>query len=237
MSAAIASTQLRHFFWHLRRLEPDSLLDVGCGRGDLLALCRGSGIEAYGIDRGKHNVQKATVQGLYADEGYAEKLAFSDDTFAWAVLRHVLHHTPNVKPALSEALRVARCGAVIAEPWADLSVPSQRLAHEVDHWSKAVHQALGYYHRPGLTLTEVLAALPEEPAIEITVDYFTSLEPTSADAVFDRMAEFSSRLPPRHPLKDQEEELKRRAVESDISAMGSMTVTAVLDNRPPAPTC
>ncbi|MQA87282.1 MAG: methyltransferase domain-containing protein [Streptosporangiales bacterium] len=228
LSTVAAPTPLQRFFWHLRSLGPRSVLDVGCGRGDLLALCNDEGIEAHGVDRGRHNIEEARARGLHASEGYAEKLALPDRCFDWTVLRNVLHHIPNTEATLREALRVARCGVLIAEPWADLTVSSQRLAHDIDDWSKAVHQALGYYHRPGLTLTEVQAALPEHPAVRATVDYFANLERVSADPIFDRMAEFVSRLPETHPLKDQGENLERRAKENEVSSMGSMTVTVLI---------
>jgi ubiquinone/menaquinone biosynthesis C-methylase UbiE len=149
------------------------------------------------------------------------------------VLRHVLHHTPNTEAVLREALRVGRYGVLIAEPWADLSVPSQHLAKEIDHWSKSVHQALGYYHRPGLTVTEVLAGLPERPPVHLRVDYFANLEPISAESIFKQMSEFIARLPKLHSLRDQEKKLKQQTCENQVSAMGSMLLTAEIDSHSP----
>lgn len=222
---------LQYFFQRLRSLNPVSVLDIGCGRGDLLVMCQEMNIEAHGVDRGAHNVRHAHARGVNVEGGFAEKLSFSDGACDWAVLRNVLHHLPNVQAALQEALRSARTGVLIAEPWADVSVPSQQLAQEIDHWSKQVHQALGYYHRPGLALTEIIDSLPPTPFAKVTVEHFVELETVGCETVFDQMSEFTTQLPVDHLLRQREQALKRRAEKVEITAMGSIMVQLLIEYR------
>lgn len=222
---------LVHFFQHLCNLDPSSILDIGCGRGDLLVLCQGMSIKARGVERGAHNVRHAQGRGLNVEAGFAEKLRFPDGICDWAVLRNVLHHTPNVQAVLQEALRSASTGVLIAEPWADTSIPSQQLTQDIDHWSKQVHQALGYYHRPGLALTEIISSLPTRPATTLTVEYFAEFDPVDPETIFGQMAEYTSQLPAGHLLRQRELELKERSAKAEVNAMGSMTVQLLIEHR------
>ncbi|MGH3922477.1 MAG: hypothetical protein ACRDTT_06345 [Pseudonocardiaceae bacterium] len=154
-----------------------------------------------------------------------------DGAYDWAALRNVLHHIPNVQAVLYEALRSARAGVLIAEPWADVSIPSQQLAQDIDRWSKQVHQALGYYHRPGLACTEILDALPSTPATKLTVEYFAELDPIDPEKIFEQMSEFTSQLPAEHLLRRTEQELKRLSATVELTAMGSMTVQLLIKHR------
>lgn len=49
--------------------DHDPLLDVGCGRGELLELCRESGIEARGIDVNERSVSELAARGLDVSVG------------------------------------------------------------------------------------------------------------------------------------------------------------------------
>ncbi len=155
------------FFQRLRELQPGSVLDVGCGGGRLLELCRDAGIAAEGVEAEARLVSELSDQGLSVHEGDAAALPKADASFDWVTLRHVLHHLEDVATALDEACRVARIGVLVAEPWHDTSIPSQALAHRIDLWMKSQDQRLGHIHQENLAAKQILALLPVDGDFEV----------------------------------------------------------------------
>lgn len=148
----------QHLFDHFERrvleLRPESVLDVGCGRGILVNRLSKAGIPATGLDPAANGNDPQILKGD------ATRMPFGDGAFEWLTLRHVPHHLPDLPAALAECARVARKGLLIAEPWFDPADPVQRLAERWDRWWKRRHESNGEIHRPCLTLPELKAALP-----------------------------------------------------------------------------
>ncbi len=92
------------------------VLDVGCGQGVDLARYAKAGADATGIDLTPRHVELARAHldalGLDASvvTGDAEHMPFADRSFDRVSSNGVLHHTPNMKAALAEILRVLRPG-------------------------------------------------------------------------------------------------------------------------------
>lgn len=202
------------------------VLDVGCGGGACLRLLRDAGVEAVGVESGPEHVEALRAEGFSVEAAPAEALPFDDDAFEWVSLRHVLHHLRDPRTALREAARVARAGLVIAEPWYDVEVPSQRNALEVERWMKAQDRRLGKVHDENLTPHEIALALPggdwrleQERCLRLTDRDFDDV----VAAAERRLAD----LPPGSEPHRRFEELRGACREHGISHNGSAIVVAV----------
>jgi hypothetical protein len=108
----------------LHGIAPESLLDVGSGRGTFLwpLLEAFPDLPVTSIDkdaRRASDLQAAALGGipnLSAHEMDAEALAFSDDAFDVVTLLEVLEHMPNPGAALAHAVRAARRFVVATVP-------------------------------------------------------------------------------------------------------------------------
>ena len=141
------------FVLRLIELEPESVLDVGCGRGVLVNQLSQAGILATGID------PQAPGNDPQIIRGDVEQLPFGAGDFEWVTLRHVPHHLSDLPAALRECVRVARKGLLIAEPWFDLSDPVQQIAERWDRWWKRQHERNGSVHRPCIPVRWSTAAV------------------------------------------------------------------------------
>jgi len=100
--------------------EAAPVLDIGCGRGEFLALLREAGVEARGIDADADMVAFAGGEGLDVEQGdalaYLEGLA--DGSLGGIFLAQVVEHLP--PPALVRLLELAHAklrpdGVLVAE--------------------------------------------------------------------------------------------------------------------------
>lgn len=87
----------------------ESVLDVGCGRGELLDLLserNAVGCDIFDSTSGRHKFVKA----------FAESLPFENDSFDTVVCTHVLEHVRNLPAAVNELRRVAASRILIVVP-------------------------------------------------------------------------------------------------------------------------
>jgi hypothetical protein len=118
--------RVRRVFGVLRNIAPESLLDIGSGRGAFLwpLLDEFPDLIITAIDEDPiraRDIQAVRLGGIDALTGHqmdATKLDFPAGAFDVVTLLEVLEHIPAVPKALAEAVRVARRFIV-------LSVPSQ----------------------------------------------------------------------------------------------------------------
>jgi ubiquinone/menaquinone biosynthesis C-methylase UbiE len=98
----------------------ERILDCGCGEGHLLAKINGI---KYGVDFSKASLARAKERNPEATilEGNITNLPFYDDFFAITTCSEVLEHIPDYPRAISEIMRVTRCGGRII-----ISVPNER---------------------------------------------------------------------------------------------------------------
>lgn len=97
-----------------------SILDVGCGNGDLLIRMRKQGFlgRLIGIDISKGILQPGIKQNeeknlnIVFEIGNAEKLEFPDNNFEVIISKHVLYHVENVKVAVEEVYRCLKPGGL-----------------------------------------------------------------------------------------------------------------------------
>lgn len=161
---------LGHFAERLFAEAPASVLDVGCGAGRLLVACAERGVPALGIEGSRERVEALLAAGHEARHGSAVELPFEEDAFDWVTMRHVPHHLEDPRAALSEATRVARSGVLVAEPWFDAGLPSQRVALAYDEWLKAQHRRDGMFHASCLSAAELAGLLPADARGNISIE-------------------------------------------------------------------
>jgi SAM-dependent methyltransferase len=98
-------------------IGPDmSLLDVGCGSGELCALAAERGARVSGVDVAAELVEIARQRVPEADlrVGPAEQLPWPDDSFDVVTAINVLQFSADFLSALTEAGRVVRQGGRVA---------------------------------------------------------------------------------------------------------------------------
>lgn len=122
----------------LRDAQP--VLDLGSGRGELLALLREAGIEAAGVESDAALAQAARRRGLEVTEGDAlEALRGRPDASAGAITAiHLLEHLhpATVLRLLAEARRVLQPGAILL---AECPNPRTLRVGAADYWIDPTH--------------------------------------------------------------------------------------------------
>ncbi len=174
--------------------NPQSVLDVGCGSGVLLDRLRDHSISAVGLDPSSQAMEILVEKGLEGVQGEAAELPFEDSSFDWVTMRHVAHHLADVPRAFAEALRVGRCGFLVAEPWFDLSLASQRTAETLDLWGKRQHRHCGQVHDPVLGPREIFAAVPESIRYSASSERYLDWQEIPVEVAREQAATLLDRL-------------------------------------------
>lgn len=99
-------------------------VDIGCGRGDMVALLKAAGMQAQGVELSPVAAKLASERGLEVFCGTLEQAAFADGTFDSMSMFHVLEHVHDPVALLRECRRVLRpgCEMLIVVPNADSAV-------------------------------------------------------------------------------------------------------------------
>lgn len=157
---------IAHYVALARDHQP--LLDVGCGRGELLDLCRAAGIDAHGFDTNERSVADLRARGFSATlTGVPECFTAIDDRSIGAVAAlHVVEHLPvEVLFALfRQSARVLRLGGllIIETPNAEaLAVSASEFWRDPTHLAPRHPAALTLLGREhGFAVDEVRAIHP-----------------------------------------------------------------------------
>lgn len=172
-------------------LQPESLCDVGCGAGGLLAHARALGIVGVGIEPDAAKVAEGRSAGLDLRAGPAEALPLADASFDVVTFENSLHHVSDIGGALREAARVARRAIVILDPWFDLSIPTQVVGDRLERWLKRADRMTGMVHWDPIAAGEIVAALGGTAARAIAVRHLLHLTPLAAGE-FEHLANRAS---------------------------------------------
>ena len=101
----------------------ESLLDVGCGTGNVLALIKDKfNVKVSGIDLSEGMIKKSREllgENVDLKVGDSEILPWVDDTFDVIICNASFHHYPNPVAVLKEMRRVLKPDGrvIIADPW------------------------------------------------------------------------------------------------------------------------
>ena len=94
--------------------RPRTLLEVGCGPGDLAARVQAElGADVVAIDISRRMVELARAKGVDARVADVQELPFGDESFDCAVAAWMLYHVPDLDSALDELRRVLRPGGTL----------------------------------------------------------------------------------------------------------------------------
>jgi trans-aconitate methyltransferase len=88
----------------------ESILDLGCGDGQLTQRIAASGASVVGIDSSPAMVKAARASGVKVDQGTAEKLPYPDHIFEAVFSNAALHWVRGQDEMLSQVHRVLRPG-------------------------------------------------------------------------------------------------------------------------------
>jgi SAM-dependent methyltransferase len=145
-------------------LEPRSLLDVGAGKGEVVAACRGAGVRALGVEPSDTVLEPVLeVEAGVLVRARAEALPLASGAVEWVAFRHVPHHLPDPAAAFAEAWRVAKRGLILADPGYDDDDPAQAAGRAADRWLKRMDRLRGMFHADVLSAREMLGLLPRTP--------------------------------------------------------------------------
>jgi len=98
---------------------PGSVLDVGCGRGDLGEALARRGWKVAGIEPSPSAVAAARSRGVDARVGTLESVDLDAESFDAVVMTHVLEHVPDPRADVARVHRLLRPGGVFV-----ISVPN-----------------------------------------------------------------------------------------------------------------
>jgi SAM-dependent methyltransferase len=91
-----------------------SVLDVGCGNGENLAMLSAWGFSrASGVEWDERACEAARSLGFEVRAGSAEAIPYEDASQDFVFLRHVIEHVLDLDRALSEVRRVLRQGGLV----------------------------------------------------------------------------------------------------------------------------
>ena len=97
--------------------RPQSVLEVGCRDGKCLQELLAAGVHAEGIEVDPAHVAELRARGLCVHAAKGETLPFAAGAFDLVVSEYCAHHFADLTHHLAEAIRVARRGVFLLDPW------------------------------------------------------------------------------------------------------------------------
>lgn len=202
------------------------MLDVGCGKGEILRGLREAGVPATGLEAQPGLAEELCREGFDVEQGSAEALPFADGAFDWVAMRHVAHHLADPRRAVGEAARVAARGVVVAEPWHHRAFPEQDLDARITAWMKRQDRRLGREHHADLGAAELLALFPDGWATSAEIECVLRLAPRPLEELRARMEPLLEGLPEDHPDRTEWSALLEEARNRGVGYNGSTIVVA-----------
>jgi 2-polyprenyl-3-methyl-5-hydroxy-6-metoxy-1,4-benzoquinol methylase len=102
-AAVVAKAKAANEFRHIRVPAGKRVLDLGCGGGFFLNICRQLGAEVQGIEPSPHGAEAARRQGIPVFEGTLDQFLeeHGDQRFDVITSNHVIEHVPDPIAALA----------------------------------------------------------------------------------------------------------------------------------------
>ncbi len=216
----------------IEAVSPTSILDVGCGDGELLRSAAESGIQrCVGIEIEPDAVANLKADGLDVHLGRAERLEFPDRSFDVVVFEYVAHHIEHLERALLEAIRVACKAVIVLDPWYDLSFESQRVAYDFDLWLKRIDRRMGMIHDPSITAAQVANPFRGRDDWHLDCRHRLILLSIPLDTIEEKAKSQLGAISSSRHIEDALETLLDRAREHGLSDDGAILFVASRDGE------
>ena len=155
--------------------EAFPILDVGCGRGELLEVLRQEGLTAYGVDTNGAAAEQCRARGLKVEvrDAFEALRAIPEGSLGGIAALHVVEHLPFelMLKLLDEALRVLRPGgvAIFETPNpTNVLVGSSNFYIDPTHRNPVHPKTLAYLMQArGLMRVETMMLHPMGPAVRL----------------------------------------------------------------------
>jgi ubiquinone/menaquinone biosynthesis C-methylase UbiE len=89
------------------------VLDIGCGRGNLLMALKDMGCECHGVERNEFPASD-TPRGITLHIGDLKDIAFESGSFDAVIIWHVLEHISDPAEMVRESARILKTGGLLA---------------------------------------------------------------------------------------------------------------------------
>ena len=122
-----------------------TLLDVGCGDGQLLSTARDEGWEATGIDLSSHAIRLCRAHGLSASETDFFDTALDGQRFDVIIMSELLEHVPAPQRFIQRAEALLENGGLLYLTTPNFGSLSRRMLAE--EWSVIHPEHIGYFER------------------------------------------------------------------------------------------
>lgn len=167
---AFRITQLRAFV-HAHSLSGQRALEVGCGRGEYLALLQHAGLDAHGIEYAPEAVSHCQAQGLKASRAFLDKASprLPEGPFKAFFMFSFLEHLPNPGGMLRAIAGNLEEGAVGL-----VEVPNLDMILEKDLFSEFISDHLCYFTQATLTAALTLNGFEVLACTEVWHRYILS---------------------------------------------------------------
>ena len=115
-----------------------TILDVGCARGDYVTFLNNRGSQTFGVDLLTHQEWQQVRPQLYI-QGDAPRLPFPSQSFDTLLAFEILEHIPKPDLAVQEFSRVSRKNLIISVPNCAMNEDLLRAGLVYTHWIDLSH--------------------------------------------------------------------------------------------------
>lgn len=172
-SPAMEAFRIRQFgdFVRDRRLAGRKVIEIGCGRGEYLALMKGAGADAYGLEYAPDSVKECLRRGLKVAQGYVdgEEVRFEGAPFDAFFIMNFLEHMPDLNGVLKGI-----CNNLAPEAVGLVEVPNFDMILKKNLFSEFIGDHLFYFTRDTLGLALQLNGFEVLDCQPVWQDYILS---------------------------------------------------------------